>query len=627
MSSSPHRSPTAPALRTAAPLALAAALSALAGAPAVAAPRPPAASGGDSAAPAFAERDAEPILFLLAPDAVRRPRSVPAEAVVYLPGPPDRSARLLRLAVTHAGRALVERELDLELVADPRFGRAAALVELLPEELAGHRGARRFAPPEASPIAAADVRDHLRELRDLVAELRRKDAEGVGPARAGIDLRLPLDRLAADGWRVGEELELRLALEVEEAGERRTVVAPHLIRRLARRPPPPASLVREAGVVSVHAGDLHVHSCHGEALDACPPSEDCAAESLQLFGSFTYAELEEQFRALGVDWFAATDHSYCINSDAEYQAIIDEIAAVTDPTFVAFPDTELSSDEAGPQRGDDLGDLLCLGLTPQNHMGAHGITSRKRGGGDGFLGYCDGIFSDVLEGFEANVSAIRAEGGYPVVNHPTASSWAWNSFEALEGIEADGVHGVEIWNGAEQAGQDGDVGRWVEWLLAGRLLYAYSGSDTHDAAFDAGFNHVLLTAPFGEASLRTAIEGGRVYVSNGPLLALTVRAGTRSLLMGDRVALPADPPPAPGVEVRAHYDLGVDRGAVTLYRGAVGEAGEAVLCASGALTGSGVFACGDELTTGATSWYRAYVEVSGAPRTAYSNPVFFVPGE
>ena len=79
----------------------------------------------------------------------------------------------------------------------------------------------------------------------------------------------------------------------------------------------PSALASERAGYSVHAGDLHVHSCHGEALDACAPSSDCTAESFQTSGSFSYAELRTMYEALGIDWFTATDHSYCINSETE----------------------------------------------------------------------------------------------------------------------------------------------------------------------------------------------------------------------------------------------------------------------------------------------------------------------
>jgi hypothetical protein len=378
--------------------------------------------------------------------------------------------------------------------------------------------------------------------------------------------------------------------------------------------------------VEVHAGDLHVHSCHGEAVNACSPSQDCPAESLQTSGSFSYAQLRSQYQALGLDWFTATDHSYCIDSDAEYQAIVAETAALTDATFVCAPDTELSSDEQGAQQGSDIADLLCFLGDPNNHMGAHGIDARKPGGSQGFLGFCNGFGTDALVGFASNAAAIRAEGGYPIVNHPAASSFAWNSFQGTLGIEGDQMHGVEIWNGATQSGQGGHVAQWVAWLLAGRILYGYSGSDTHDAAFAFGANHALfLGEPFTPAGLERVLKAGRVFVSNGHALVLEVEVDGIVLPMGALQAL-APSQPASALEVRAHYDFGADTATITLFRGRAGDPAESVLCQSGPLTGAGVFTCSDTVAPAARTWYRAYSATASGATTAYTNPVFLLAG-
>ena len=378
------------------------------------------------------------------------------------------------------------------------------------------------------------------------------------------------------------------------------------------------------GGLTIHAGDLHVHSCHGESIGACSPSANCLAESLQVSGSFSFAELKSQFQALGIDWFTATDHSYCINSDSEYDGIADEVAAITDGLFIALPDTEVSSDESGPQSGSDLGDILCVGLTSASHMGAHGIDSRIFGGDDGLLGFCDGFFSDALESFHHNIDEIRAEGGYPIVHHPDADSWGWNSVEDAQGIEANALHGVEIWNGSTTSGQGSHVGSWVDWLLAGRILYAYSGSDTHDEAVDFGANRVLMSAPFTGENLEAALMAGRSFISNEHFLAITAGAGNRTLRMGDLQPLPPDLPPATPIELRTHYDVGTDSVTITLFRGKVGDAGETVVC-NDTVTGSGVLTCDDEVAIDATSYYRSYSEETSGDRVAYTNPIFLLP--
>jgi hypothetical protein len=259
-------------------------------------------------------------------------------------------------------------------------------------------------------------------------------------------------------------------------------------------------------------------------------------------------------------------------------------------------------------------------------MGAHAIGSRKAGGSNGLLGFCDSIFgSDALAGFSSNAAAIRAEGGYPIINHPQGSSFGWNSFASTNGIEAGQMHGVEIWNGATQSDQGSHVGDWVAWMLGGRILYGYAGSDTHDAAFDYGANHaVFLGEPFDAANLQDVVYGGRVFVSNGHVLILEVEVDGISLPMGALQAL-APSQPASQVTVRAHYNFGTDTSTITLFRGRVGDGAESTLCTSGPLTGTGVFQCTDTLDTVSRTWYRGYSH-DGGSLAAYTNPVFFLPG-
>jgi hypothetical protein len=315
-----------------------------------------------------------------------------------------------------------------------------------------------------------------------------------------------------------------------------------------------------------------------------------------------------------------------VNSDGEFDVIRAELAAITDGSFLALPDLEVSSDETGPQSGGDLGDALCLGLTSANHMGAHDLMHRIEGGEEGFAGFCDGLFSDVLEDFHTNVAEVRSQGGYPIINHPDGSSFGWNSVADTQGQESNALHGVEIWNGAFASGQGSNVASWVNWLLNGRILYAYSGSDTHDEAFSFGANHALLIdTPFSKEAIHDAMRAGNCYISNGPSLILEARIGGQTLLMGAQHPLPPSPPASP-VTLRVHYDFGLETGSITIFEGKVGDASETVLCSSGALTGSGTFECADNLTTSARSWYRAYAENTMVSQTAYTNPVFFEPG-
>jgi formylglycine-generating enzyme required for sulfatase activity len=238
---------------------------------------------------------------------------------------------------------------------------------------------------------------------------------------------------------------------------------------------------------------------------------------------------------------------------------------------------------------------------------------------------------DALDDFRSNIAQIRAQGGYPVVNHPLGGAgWNWNSYDEALGIESNALHGVEIWNtevDGSQSGQGGNVGRWVDWLLDGRILYAYAGSDTHDEANAIGANYAVITGgTFDRESLESSLRGGRVYISNGPALSIEVDAYGQTLFMGTRHAVPYGDP-SPTITVRTAYHFGsADTGSISFYSGRVGDPwGEIRIIHQTGLTGSGTISTQASLTTDYVSWYRAYLEVGGGAKAAYTNPVFFVP--
>ena len=568
------------------------------------------------------------VLVPFLPGEVRVPRTVEVALLVYNPDPAAGSVALERLEVVADGLVIHVEELGgASLVGDPRYGEINALVERLPREITElNRDRRYFAPKGAPEFIGVEVPEARREIAVRLDRLVDEYDSGCPIPFRQWSFPLHYDQLFFDDAVPGTRARLELRVRYRSVGGRAAAATTTEIVTLLPAPlPPPGSLASRAGAIHIHAGDLHVHSCHGEAVNACAPSDDCAAESFQTSGDFTYAELRTHYEALGYDWFTATDHSYCINDTAEYQAIEAECAAITDTSFLCCADIELSSDEEGPQSGSDLGDAACLWTTSANHMGAHDITSRIPGGDEGFLGFCDGLFGDALAGFLGNIATIRAQGGYPIANHPAAGEFGWNSYDATVGIEAGGLQGVEIWNGETQSGQGGHVGQWVDWLLDGRLLYAYSGSDTHDEAFAFGANHVVLEANevFDLPTLHAALKGGRSYVSNGPVLIMEVGLGGGSVPMGAMHVLPDGAPAAP-IAPRVHYNFGTGSGVISIFAGRADDSAETLLCQSGSLTGEGVFECAATLETAVDSWYRGYSE--NGSTVAYTNPVFLLVG-
>ena len=581
-------------------------------------------------ATSLATQQADLVIVPHLPTEVRVGMPVPAQVLIYNPNEDAGAVQLEHLAVSVGQDMIGEVLLDRELPGGREYGEVQALLERLPEELTElHRQQRYFATAEAAAFVGLEVLTRRDEVAKRIRLMRAEYEAGKPQPFVQPIVTVPLDQVFESNSTPGTRATLLFTLSYRDAsGQPHSVETASTLTWHGVAPSQLTGLTSFGSGVSVHAGDLHVHSCYGEALDACGDG-NCYAETFQVSGSFTYAELKPQYQSLGMDWFTATDHSYCINSSGEYNNIRSDANALNDASFVCLPDIEVSSDEGGSQTGSDDADIVCIWLTESNHMGAHGISSRIEGGSDSLFGFCDGLFTDELDDFRNNIARVRDQGGFPIIHHPYGY-FAWNSYAETRGIESNAAHGVEIWNAdadGNQTGQDGAVGRWIDWMREGRILYAYAGSDTHDEAHAAGANYaVLLGEPFTPENLENAVRAGQVYVSNGPALTIEVDEGAQTIFMGSRHPVTTGSPPAT-LTVRAAYDFGSATGTVTVFAGRNGDGSETVLGQGTALTGSGTVAFTDTLSTDRVSWYRAYLEVDGGSQSAYSNPVFFTLSE
>lgn len=529
------------------------------------------------------------------------------------------AAVLERLRVsTLDGEPLAERSLDGRgIEGDDGFVRDLYLGMETVEPDFSHRHRNRLFIPleEREPLGPEAESRMMEEIAYGVDLLQRSGAPSMAMAPFEVDLAA----LFGGDAEPGDVAAFRIEVDWrDETGASRTTAVDREMRMLPPfLPPPPGHASLGAG--AWFRGDLHVHNCRDEAVFGC---DSCPAETVNLTGGFTNAELKPQFQALGFDFFSSTSHSYCI-STSEFNDVLAESVALTDPTFVMLASTEVSGRETGPQQGSDSADLFCslgFGRGDVFHMGAHHITSQKPGGQDDVLDFCDAPLFTQHE----NLSAVNGEGGFAVVNHPASGFWAFNSVAEMKGMERGGFKGVEVWNGSEGPAYFQTFQRdwWVDRLTEGLVLYPYSGSDTHDAAYDFGVVNTWVEGGLDPDNLADALQGGRSYLSNGPFLEVGLRdARGRSLPMGGvAVALASQVPPNFQVTVEVPYNVGTEVGTLTVYRGVVG-AGETVVSQQTGLTGSGTLQLPDTLPQ-VSSWYRAEFHNGAFTQSALTTPVF-----
>ncbi|MCH2112588.1 MAG: hypothetical protein MK213_06985, partial [Planctomycetes bacterium] len=373
-----------------------------------------------------------------------------------------------------------------------------------------------------------------------------------------------------------------------------------------------------------HAGDLHVHNCRDQAISGCP---DCNAESFNISGAFHNSDLKPQYQALGMDWFSTTTHSYCVNNDTEFNAIAAEAAALDDASFAVLCGTELTTLESGPQSGSDIFDTICFlngnfDGRGTAHMGGHGITSRKKGGDDGYLDNCD----DPIFNHKRNIEDVNAEGGFTIANHPGGGGvWGgglnFNSIARFQGMEKNKAVGSEVWNGTGWNGSPEHKSWWIARLLEGKITWPFSGSDTHDSAVDFGATHVYLEGPLNDANLIAAMRAGKHYVSNGPFLVVNVfdangnRVDVGGAVLVQKHRVPNNYP----ITVEVPYNVGASTGSVKIYSGRIGDSAETLIHEEAQVTGSGTLQIPTPLSNTATSWYRAEFSSSADRKSALTS--------
>jgi len=545
--------------------------------------------------------------------------SVPMQVQLYNSG--DASVELLELLVqTPEGVALGHKAFhNLALTGDGGFLNELYLDMERTDPDFSHRHTKRLFIPLEDYVALGPEgeAEAMRRVLQGVSDLKKSGA----PQMLDAPFELDLAALFGPQSQTGDVAPFEIVIRWFDGTSIQSNTLARTITKLAPfRAAPPGHWSYGRAVGSWVTGDLHVHNCRDEAINGC---DSCAAESVNITGSFTNAQLKPQFQALGFDFFSSTTHSYCINTTSEFNAVLAESVALTDPSFVMLASTEVSGRETGPQSGSDSSNALCLlgfSTNEVHHMGAHHITSRKPGGKDGFLDFCD----NPMSGQRFNLDEINSEGGFAVINHPASSMWGFNSLADLSGQERNNAWGVEVWNGSEGANNFQLFHRnwWVARMVGGKLLYPYSGSDTHDSAHNFGATHTFVSGALTPNSLNDALKSGLNYLSNGPFLDLSISDnGGRGLGMGEVLTVNAGVvPPNYPITVSVPYNVDNNGSTIQIFRGVVGV-GEVLVSSITGLTGAGTLQVPDILPQ-STCWYRAEVNNSILTESALTTPVF-----
>jgi len=275
-------------------------------------------------------------------------------------------------------------------------------------------------------------------------------------------------------------------------------------------------------------GDLHYHSIYSnDQVEFGAPLD----VTKQIAGT------------MGIDFFAVTDHSYDLDdlpddylqNDpllSKWYDMLESVAALNegDRSFVIIPGEELS---AGNDKNQNVHFLL---LNNREFFPGSGDSAEKW-----FRTRPEWQIRKVLSKLDAAALAVAAhpETEPPLLQKLLINRGKWEDRDYM----AEGLHGVQVWNGIKNHFLDHGLKKWVSLLLQGKRLSLLAGNDAHgnfnrfrqlgtpfltmrenkNDVFATVRTGVYIEKDFSLNSLVEAIKNGRTIVTDGPFAELSIK--------------------------------------------------------------------------------------------------------
>ncbi len=379
-------------------------------------------------------------------------------------------------------------------------------------------------------------------------------------------------------------------------------------------------------------GELHCHT-------------DATSDQVE-FGAPVEA-MVELAKAQGLNFFAATDHSYDLddlpdnylkNDPAlhKWHDLRERIERCNDTNrnFVIIPGEEVS---AGNSRRRNVHFLIFN--SPKFYPGSGDSAERW------FRTEPEMSINEILDQLGDEEVAFAA---HPEVPTPflewlllRRGKWQWPDYQHPH------LNGLQIWNGSLEGMEEG-VARWRELLLAGKKVFIIAGDDAHgnfNRFRQVGIPHlrmrehhwhlfgrtrtaVLLDNRLTLPSLMGALRMGRACITTGPMKDLQIICETgRSARLGETVTGPIQ---SFAVQAKSSPEFGkLQR--VVVWLGDLQERGERVLFETNNFTESFSFSYSQSLKLPAGQFYlRGEAQTAGSeflpeqrlPCKGLTNPIW-----
>ncbi len=342
----------------------------------------------------------------------------------------------------------------------------------------------------------------------------------------------------------------------------------------------------------------------------------------------TVMELSGNAISQDLSWLGFSDHSYCIDSN-EFNIVKTDCTTVDNngfgyPGFTCLMGEELSVSDAVNDNEYLINTLsTCENqLLGEAHIGGYGINT-----------YITQSPAEVHcpnspTGQEGINEITNTQGGISILNHPqptAGSDYSWSGWLDFDSVFAmNGYTGIEIFNGQWDDNDQNSLEAWITILLRGDKVYGYGGTDEHEDVSRDNDNWVYLTSSPTQANVKSALQNGKVTVSNNGVTwveargekqnSWTLQGGTITICNGEDVT------------VRASYQDVPTACTLKVYKGRIGQpAEEPTLWTWGSPisgTSTSPLIVGIDNSVTQKAYYRAECISSNENKRTYTNPVW-----
>ncbi len=221
-------------------------------------------------------------------------------------------------------------------------------------------------------------------------------------------------------------------------------------------------------------------------------------------GDSSPGEVAHWYRDHEYDFLVISDHNYLTNVDELQREFDRESMRDERKRFVLIPGEEVSDGYKNADRGEDF-KIHVNGIGTGETIGKQGGNSKR-------------------EVLQRVIDAIRAEDGFPHLNHP---NYHW-SFTADDLFAMENLRHFEIFNGHPKVHDFGGSGHpsleemWDDLLSRGRIFYGVATDDAHSfqkwgpRVSNPGRGWIVVRAEQPTSvALADAIAKGDFYASTG----------------------------------------------------------------------------------------------------------------